>query len=69
MTSMLDDLIGCLDAVGRDDASAKLWVMNLFPSLSVVKIRKRDLVMLGVSDHPGPFRGARCSGLDVLHQT
>lgn len=41
---------GCLGAVDSDDASAKLWVTNLFPSLSVVKIRKLGLVILGVSD-------------------
>lgn len=28
MTSMLDDLIGCLDAADSDDASAKLWVTS-----------------------------------------
>lgn len=31
MTSMPADLIGRLDAVGSNDASAKLWVTNLFP--------------------------------------
>lgn len=68
MTSMLDDLIGRLDAVGSDDASAKLWVTNLFPSLSVDKIRKLGLVILGVSDQLSPFRGAHCPGLDVLRK-
>lgn len=59
MTSMPDDLIGRLDAVGSDDASAKLWVANLFPLPSVDKIRKHSLVVLGVSDQPRP----RCCGL------
>lgn len=59
---MLDDLIGCLDAVDSDDASAKFRVTNLFSSLSVVKIRKLGLVILGVSDQLGLFRGDHCSG-------